>query len=75
MTIEVRRARRDDADFLLGLITDEDTRPFLGGRAGETHDEVIAEHVKIDPANASAVAEVRGITTSKMMLEGRCLLT
>jgi RimJ/RimL family protein N-acetyltransferase len=43
VTIEVRRARRDDADFLLELITDEDTRPFLGGRAGETHDEVIAE--------------------------------
>lgn len=43
MIIEVRRARRDDADFLLELITDEDTRPFLGGRAGETHDEVIAE--------------------------------
>jgi RimJ/RimL family protein N-acetyltransferase len=41
--IEVRRARRDDADFLLELITDEDTRPFLGGRAGETHDDVIAE--------------------------------
>jgi RimJ/RimL family protein N-acetyltransferase len=43
VTIEVRRARRDDADFLLELITDEDTRPFLGGRAGETHDDVIAE--------------------------------
>ena len=43
MIIEVRRAQRDDADFLLELITDEDTRPFLGGRAGETHDEVIAE--------------------------------
>jgi RimJ/RimL family protein N-acetyltransferase len=43
VTVEVRRARRDDADFLLELITDEDTRPFLGGRAGETHDDVIAE--------------------------------
>jgi RimJ/RimL family protein N-acetyltransferase len=41
--VEVRRARRDDARFLLELITDEDTRPFLGGRAGETRDEVIAE--------------------------------
>ena len=43
MTIEVRRAQRDDADFLLELITDEDTRPFLGGRAGENRDEVVAE--------------------------------
>jgi putative acetyltransferase len=41
--VEVRRARREDADFLLDLITDEDTRPFLGGRAGETYDEVVAE--------------------------------
>ena len=41
--IELRRARADDADFLLELITDEDTRPFLGGRAGETRDDVVAE--------------------------------
>jgi len=41
--IEIRRARADDADFLLELITDEDTRPFLGGRAGETRDDVVAE--------------------------------
>jgi RimJ/RimL family protein N-acetyltransferase len=41
--VEVRRARREDADFLLDLITDEDTRPFLGGRTSETRDDVIAE--------------------------------
>jgi RimJ/RimL family protein N-acetyltransferase len=41
--VEVRRARRDDANFLLELITDEDTRPFLGGRAGETRDEMLTE--------------------------------
>ena len=43
MTIELRRARADDAGFLLELITDEETRPFLGGRAGETRDDVMAE--------------------------------
>ena len=43
MSSELRRARPDDADFLLGLITDEDTRPFLGGRAGDSHEEVLAE--------------------------------
>ena len=48
MTIELRRARRDDADFLLELITDEDTRPFLGGRAGETRDDVLAEIERSD---------------------------
>jgi RimJ/RimL family protein N-acetyltransferase len=28
--VAIRRARADDADFLLELITDEETRPFLG---------------------------------------------
>jgi RimJ/RimL family protein N-acetyltransferase len=43
MTVEVRRARPNDADFLVELMTDEDTRPFLGGRVGETSDEVLAD--------------------------------
>ena len=43
MTIELRRAHSDDADFLLELITDEDTRPFLGGRVGDTREDVVAE--------------------------------
>jgi RimJ/RimL family protein N-acetyltransferase len=43
VSIELRRAGREDADFLLELITDEDTRPFLGGAAGETRDDVVAE--------------------------------
>jgi RimJ/RimL family protein N-acetyltransferase len=33
MAVALRRARPDDADFLLALVTDEDTRPFLGGQA------------------------------------------
>jgi putative acetyltransferase len=41
--VELRRARPEDADFLHGLITDEDTRPFLGGAAGETRNDVVAE--------------------------------
>jgi RimJ/RimL family protein N-acetyltransferase len=48
VNITLRRARSDDADFLLELILDEDTRPFLGGRAGETLDEVIAEIERSD---------------------------
>lgn len=43
MSVELRRASPDDAAFLLALITDEETRPFLGGRAGETIEEVLAE--------------------------------
>jgi RimJ/RimL family protein N-acetyltransferase len=43
VTVDLRRVRQDDADFLLELITDDETRPFLGGRAGETRDAVLAE--------------------------------
>ena len=43
MTVSLRRARPEDADFLLGLVTDEETRPFLGGRAGESRDAILVE--------------------------------
>jgi RimJ/RimL family protein N-acetyltransferase len=41
--VSLRRARPDDADFLLDLVTGEDTRPFLSTRAGESRDDVLAE--------------------------------
>jgi RimJ/RimL family protein N-acetyltransferase len=43
MTIELRRARADDADFLHELLTNEETRPFLGGRSGDARADVVAE--------------------------------
>jgi RimJ/RimL family protein N-acetyltransferase len=43
VSVELRRARLADADFLLELITDPDTRPFLGGRAGDSREDVVAE--------------------------------
>ena len=43
MSIELRRARPDDADFLLELVLDADTRPFLGGRGPETRGDVLSE--------------------------------
>jgi putative acetyltransferase len=43
VSVELRRARLDDAGFLQELITDDDTRPFLGGRAGDTRGAVTAE--------------------------------
>jgi RimJ/RimL family protein N-acetyltransferase len=43
VTVSLRRARLDDADFLLELITDEETRPFLGGRSGDSRAAVVAE--------------------------------
>lgn len=42
MSVVVRRARAADVDFLLGLITDEETRPFLG-KVAETRADVLAE--------------------------------
>jgi RimJ/RimL family protein N-acetyltransferase len=42
VSITLRRARADDVDFLFELMTDEDTRPFLGRAAG-TREDVLAE--------------------------------
>jgi putative acetyltransferase len=41
--VRLRRAQPGDADFLLGLITHEDTRPFLGNRAADTRERVAAD--------------------------------
>jgi RimJ/RimL family protein N-acetyltransferase len=43
MSVALRRAHTGDAGFLLELVTSDETRPFLGGRAGETHEDVLAE--------------------------------
>jgi len=63
VTVSLRRACLDDADFLLGLVTDEDTRPFLCGRAGESRDAIVAEieHSEREPdAFGWFVVEVDG---------------
>jgi RimJ/RimL family protein N-acetyltransferase len=41
--VALRRAEPDDADFVVELLADEQTRPFLGGRAPSTRDEVLAD--------------------------------
>ena len=43
MTVSIRRARPDDVDFLLELVTHEDVEPFLGGRAARDRDALLAE--------------------------------
>ena len=43
MSVELRRASRSDAEFLLELLNDEETRPFLGGRTGDTLEAVLAD--------------------------------
>jgi RimJ/RimL family protein N-acetyltransferase len=42
MSVTIRRARADDAEFLYALVTDEETKPYLG-RAAETREDVLAE--------------------------------
>lgn len=41
--VTLRRATPDDADFLVELVTDDDTRRFLGNRVPETRDQVLAD--------------------------------
>jgi RimJ/RimL family protein N-acetyltransferase len=42
-SVQIRRARAEDVDFLLELVTDDDVAPFLGARAAFTRDELLAE--------------------------------
>jgi RimJ/RimL family protein N-acetyltransferase len=44
--IGIRRARPDDADFLVELVNDEDVRPFLGVRTADKRDAVLEEIVQ-----------------------------
>jgi RimJ/RimL family protein N-acetyltransferase len=46
--VQIRRARADDADFLLELIHDEETKPFLGLPGGLTRDDLLEEIARSD---------------------------
>jgi RimJ/RimL family protein N-acetyltransferase len=46
--VQIRRARADDADFLLELILDEETRPFLGLPGELTRDDLLEEIARSD---------------------------
>jgi L-phenylalanine/L-methionine N-acetyltransferase len=41
--VKLRRVEPHDADFLLALITHEETRPFLGNRAADTRERVLMD--------------------------------
>ena len=43
MNVSIRRARADDVDFLVELVTHEDVEPFLAARRAKSHDELLAE--------------------------------
>lgn len=46
MNVRLRRATQEDVDFLVALIVDEETRPFLGNRAADTHEQARADVVR-----------------------------
>jgi RimJ/RimL family protein N-acetyltransferase len=43
MSVSIRRAREDDADFLAELVTHEDVEPFLAAVRAKDPDELLAE--------------------------------
>jgi RimJ/RimL family protein N-acetyltransferase len=43
VSVSIRRARRDDVDFLVELFTHEDVEPFLAAVRPKDHDAVLAE--------------------------------
>ena len=43
MSVSIRRARPDDADFLLELTTHEDVDPYLSARRATTREELLEE--------------------------------
>jgi RimJ/RimL family protein N-acetyltransferase len=85
LTVSLRRARSDDADFLFELVTDDDTRPFLGGRAGQSREAILEEIerstsdpdafgwfiVECDGARAGSVAFHRVNERSRIAEAGR----
>jgi RimJ/RimL family protein N-acetyltransferase len=43
VSVELRRAKAPDADFLLELLADDDVRPFLGPRSATSRADVLEE--------------------------------
>jgi RimJ/RimL family protein N-acetyltransferase len=43
MSVSIRRARADDADFLVELVTHDEVEPFLAAVRAKGRDEVVAE--------------------------------
>ena len=43
MKVSIRRARSDDVDFLVELVTHEDVEPFLAAVRAKDRDEILAE--------------------------------
>ena len=48
MTVSIRRARLEDADFLFELVNHEDVEPYLAAVGAKGHEEIVAEISRSD---------------------------
>jgi RimJ/RimL family protein N-acetyltransferase len=70
--VTIRRARRDDADFLVELVTHEDVEPYLAAVRAKGHEEVLSEIARSDAepeAFGVFVVEVDGKRAGTMRFE------
>jgi putative acetyltransferase len=72
VTVSIRRARPDDADFLVALVTHEDVQPFLAAVRAQDRDGLLAEIARSDAdpdAYGVFVVEVDGERAGTMSFE------
>ena len=72
MSVSIRRARGDDADFLAELVTHEEVEPFLAAVRAKGHDEILGEIARSDAepdAFGLFVIEVDGVRAGTMRFE------
>jgi RimJ/RimL family protein N-acetyltransferase len=72
VTVAIRRARLDDADFLVELVTHEDVEPYLAAIRAKDRSEIVAE-IERSQADAEAfgilIIEVDGERAGTMRFE------
>jgi RimJ/RimL family protein N-acetyltransferase len=72
MTVAIRRARPDDVDFLVDLVTHEEVQPYLAASRASDRDELLEEIARseADPdAYGVFVVEVAGERAGTMSFE------
>ena len=72
MTVSIRRARREDVDFLVALVTHEDVEPFLAAVRSKDPEEILAEVMRSESepdAFGVFVVEVDGKRAGTMRFE------
>ncbi|MGH3134790.1 MAG: GNAT family N-acetyltransferase [Gaiellaceae bacterium] len=72
MTVSIRRARPDDVDFLVALVTHEDVEPFLAAVRPKDPGEILAEIERSDgdpEAFGVFLVEVDGVRAGTMAFD------